>query len=89
MQDRLPLGVLKQAFMKMQSFVEDIHEAADDPDLTEDERYEFNQMGEVGTIIGMRILNIVQQDMSEEDFLNIEIPMDEIEEYPYKQMEEE
>nr|DAR75758.1 MAG TPA: hypothetical protein [Caudoviricetes sp.] len=88
MNERLPLGVLKQAFMKIQSFMEDIHEAADDSNLTEDEQYEFHQMGEVSSIIAIRILNIVQKDISEDDFLNMDIPMDEIEEYPYKPMEE-
>lgn len=88
MNERLPLGILKQAFMKMQSFIEDIHEAADDPSLTEDERYEFQQMGEVSSIIAMRILNIVQKEMAEDDFLHMDIPMDEIEKYPYNPMQE-
>ena len=88
MNERLPLGVLKQAFMKIQSFIEDIHEAADDPSLTEDELYEFQQMGEVSSIMALRILDIVQKEMPEDDFLHMDIPMDEIEEYPYKPMEE-
>ena len=89
MNDRLPMGILKQAFMKIQSFVDDIDEASEDNDLTEDEKYEFKQMVEIGTLMAMRILTIVEQEMSEDEFLNIDIPMDEIEEYPYKPMEEE
>ena len=89
MNDRLPMGILKQAFMKIQSFVDDIDEASEDNDLTEDEKYEFKQMVEVGTLMAMRILTIVEQEMPEDEFLNIDIPMDEIEEYPYKPMEEE
>jgi len=83
------MGILKQAFMKIQSFVDDIDEASEDNDLTEDEKYEFKQMVEIGTLMAMRILTIVEQEMSEDEFLNIDIPMDEIEEYPYKPMEEE
>ena len=83
------MGILKQAFMKIQSFVDDIDEASEDNDLTEDEKYDFKQMVELGTLMAMRILTIVEQEMPEDEFLNIDIPMDEIEEYPYKPMEEE
>lgn len=81
---RLPLGLCKQAFMKLDSLISDLHEIKEDEDLTADEKYEFIQMAEVAGIIATRILNIVKKECNEEDFLNEDVRLDEIDMYPEK-----
>lgn len=79
---RLPLGLCKQAFMKLASFIADIHEIREDEDLTNDEKYEFTQMAEVAGMLGARILNTIKKECSEEEFLNEEVTLDEIDLFP-------
>lgn len=81
---RLPLGLCKQALMKLESFVGDIHEIREEDDLTDDEIYELTQMAEVAGILGVRLLNIVKKECNEDDFLSEEVNMDEIGLYPEK-----
>lgn len=83
---RLPLGVCKQAFMKIESFVADIHEILEDEDLTSEERYEFLQMAEVGGLLGARLLNIVKKECDEEEFLNEDVAMDDLGLFPESEM---
>lgn len=83
-QHRIPLGLCKQAFMKLNSFMVDIYEIKEDEDLTEDEKYEFSQMAEVAGMLAARILNIVKKECEEEDFLNEDVTIDEIDNYPEK-----
>lgn len=81
-QYRLPLGLCKQAFMKIESFVADIHEILEDDDLTPEEKYEFIQMAEVGGLLGVRLLNIVKKECGEEEFLSEDVTMDDIGLFP-------
>ena len=81
---RLPVGLFKQALMKLESFVGDIHEIREEDDLTDDEIYELTQMAEVAGILGARILNIVKKECNEDEFLNEDVAMDEIGLYPEK-----
>ena len=81
---RLPLGLCKQAFMKFQSAIQDLEEILGDEDLNDDERYEFYQMIEVGTMISLRLMNIVKKEMNEDDFVNEDIEMDSLEEPTYE-----
>lgn len=83
-ENRLPLGLCKQALMKLESFVGDIHEIREEDDLTDDEIYELTQMAEVAGILGVRLLNIVKKECNEDDFLSEEVNMDEIGLYPEK-----
>jgi hypothetical protein len=79
---RLPLGLCKQAFMKLEAFIVDICEIREDEDLTPDEVYELTQMAEVGGILGARLLNIVKKECGEEEFLSEEVALDEIDMFP-------
>lgn len=79
---RLPLGLCKQAFMKLESFIGDIHEIREDEDLTPEELYELTQMAEVAGMLGVRLLNIIKKECSEEEFLIEEVNMDEIGLFP-------
>ena len=81
-ENRLPLGLCKQALMKLESFVGDIHEIREEDDLTDDEIYELTQMAEVAGILGVRLLNIVKKECNEDDFLSEEVNMDDIGLYP-------
>lgn len=81
---RLPLGLCKQAFMKFQAAMQDLEEIIADEDLTDDERYEFYQMIEIGTMICLRLMNIVKKEMNEDDFVNEEIEMDALDEPSYE-----
>lgn len=83
-QHRLPLGLCKQAFMKLDSFMGDIYEIKEDEDLTEDEKYEFTQMAEIAGMLATRILNIIKKECEEEDFLNEDVTIDEVDNYPEK-----
>lgn len=77
----IPYGILKQAFMKLESFTEDMHECLN-YDMSEEDKYECTQMMEVATTMSMRILNIVRQGMNEEDFINEKVNMDTIGQFP-------
>ena len=77
----IPYGILKQAFMKLESFTEDMHECLN-YDMSEEDKYECSQMMEVATTMSMRILNIVRQGMNEEDFINEKVDMDKIGQFP-------
>ena len=81
---RLPLGLCKQAFMKLESFIADIHEIREDEDLTHDEVYELTQMAEVGGMLGARLLNIIKKECDEEEFLSEDVSLDEIDMFPEK-----
>lgn len=79
---RLPLGLCKQAFMKLEAFMADVHEIREDEDLTPDEKYEFGQMLEVAELLGLRLLNIVKKECGEEEFLNEDVGLDPIDLFP-------
>lgn len=79
---KLPLGLCKQAFMKLDSFMTDIKEIREDEDLDPDTRNQFDQMAEItGTMMAV-IVNIVGAELEEEKFLKETIPMDEIDQFP-------
>ena len=79
---KIPLGLCKQACMKLGSFLEDIHEIKEDPDLDPEDREVFEKISDISAIMMANIVNIVSKEMGEEEFLNEEVPMDEISEYP-------
>lgn len=81
---RIPLGLCKQAFMKLSSALVDIHEIKEDDDLDEDEKHIFGQIADNLAISIAHITNIVTKEIDEEDFLNENIDMDPIDEYPEK-----
>ena len=80
--NRLPLGLCKQAIMKIDSFIGDINEIREEEGLTPDEIYELTQMAEISGMLASRLLNIVKKECNEEDFLNEDVNMDEIGTFP-------
>ena len=83
-QHRLPLGLCKQLFLKVESSIHDLEDIISDEDLTDDEKYEFQQMMEVQIMIGMRVLNSVKKEIDETDFVNEDIGMDSMESETYE-----
>ncbi|MCM1220701.1 MAG: hypothetical protein NC548_40050 [Lachnospiraceae bacterium] len=81
-QHRLPLGLCKQAVLKLEAFTGDIREILEDPDLEEDEKKIFEQIVEYSSVFMAHIMNIVGKECGEEEFLNENFPMDEIGQYP-------
>lgn len=79
---RLPLGLCKQAAMKLDSFMTDIREVMTDPDITDDEYHTFNYMCEMASGMTAAIVNIIRDEISEDDFNNMQVEIDEIDSYP-------
>lgn len=78
----LPLGLCKQAAMKLDAFMSDIHEIAEDEDLSPEHKLLFTQIGEMSGNMLAAIINTVAQEMDETEFIAETIGMDEIPEYP-------
>ena len=68
--------------MKLNSFITDIHEISEDSDVDPEDKETFIQIAEVAGIMMANIVNIVSKECGEEEFLNEEIPLDDIDTYP-------
>ena len=79
---KLPLGIMRQAVMKMDSFISDIYECMEDDDLTNEQRATFGQIAEMAGSMQAAIVNMSNSEIEESEFINEQIPMDEIEQYP-------
>lgn len=85
---KIPLGLCKQAVMKLDAFIADVNEIKEDPDLEPEDRQDFETMSEMACTMLATIVNIVNKECEEEVFLGEKIPMDEIDSYPEDQIEE-
>ena len=82
-QQGLPLGICKQALMKLESAMQDFHEIAEDECLNDEQRLLFESLAEISGQMMASIVNFVQDEINEEDFINEHIDMDVLsEEYP-------
>lgn len=79
---KIPLGLCKQAALKLESFITDICEIKEDPDLDPQDREDFEKMIEIAGTMEAVIVNIVSKECNEEDFMEEDISMDEIGTYP-------
>lgn len=75
---KLPLGLCKQASMKLDAFITDLHEIVEDEDVDPGDRDLFNDMIEVANSIMANLINVVRKECDEEDFLSENVPMDAI-----------
>jgi hypothetical protein len=81
-ENKLPVGICKQAVMKLESAMADINEIAEDEDIDENQKQLFSSLAEsTGTMIAC-IVNEVSAEMGEEEFVNEQIDMDEIQPWP-------
>lgn len=81
-ESRLPLGICKQAIMKLDSFITDVNEIAEDEEITQEDKEKFLYMSELAGNMMATIENMINREMDEADFIREEIGMDEINEYP-------
>lgn len=79
---KIPLGLCKQAVMKLDSALVDINEIREDPDLTPDQKATFETLSDIICRVQANIVNIVAEECGEEEFLSEIVDMDEIDPYP-------
>lgn len=79
---KIPLGLCKQAVMKLESFMTDIQEIKEDPDVSSEDKENFEKMSEIAGFMAANIVNIISKECDETEFLNENVPMDEIDSYP-------
>lgn len=79
---KIPLGLCKQASLKLESFISDVYEIIEDPDLTDSDRDDFKKMAEIAGWMEAHIINIINGECEETIFLSEDIPMDQIGSYP-------
>ena len=79
---KLPLGILKQAVMKLDSANTDIKDAMVDEDLTPDDVEALSQVSEILQNTEAYLYSMVSEEMDEDEFANEEVDMDEISEFP-------
>ncbi len=81
MENKLPLGLCKQAILKFESALSDVHEIMED-DIGPEQKEVFETIAEyTGNIIAL-IYNKVGEEMDEEEFISEQIEMDQIENWP-------
>lgn len=79
----LPLGLCKQAMLKIEAAMQDFNEIAEDENLNDEQRLLFESLSEISGQMMASIVNFVNDEISEEDFLNEHIDMDILtEDYP-------
>lgn len=88
-ESKLPLGICKQAIMKLDSFMTDVNEIAEDEEISQEYKEKFLQMSEIAGNMLATIENMVNQEIDEEAFIKEEIGMDEIDEYPFGYKDDE
>ena len=79
---KLPLGLFKQACMKIDSAIADMNEIREDADIDDDSKETLTRLVEMAGTIEASLVNIIRKECGEEEFLNENIPMDEIDPYP-------
>lgn len=75
---RVPLGLCRQAVMKLDAFMADIHEIKEDEELSPEDRQIFEQIAEISGEMMAAIVNMVTKEMGEEEFLSEDVVMDKI-----------
>jgi hypothetical protein len=78
----LPLGIMKQGCMKLDSFIQDMREANSYDEIEPDDREKINKLADMACLMEASIINIVKRECDEDDFINEQIEMDQIDAYP-------
>jgi hypothetical protein len=81
-ESHLPLGLCKQAAMKLDAFISDVHEIMEDEEITDADRQDFRVMVDLANNIMAHLINTVNREVPEAEFLSEEVPMDDIDPYP-------
>lgn len=89
MDNKLPLGLCKQATMKLDSALSDLNEVEQDPEISEEDREAFREINASLEMIMAAIYVRVMDEMDEEVFINENIDMDKIDPWPGERMVED
>lgn len=81
---RVLLGLCRQAAMKLDAFMADIHEIKEDEELSPEDRQIFEQIAEISGEMMAAIVNMVTKEMGEEEFLSEDVVMDKIDRNLYE-----
>lgn len=81
-ESKLPLGLCKQITLKLESVISDLYEIREDEDVSAEDKEVFQQMTEIAGNMEAAMINIVNKELGEEEFMQETVPMDEIGEYP-------
>ena len=81
-ESRLPLGICKQAIMKLESAMNDINDIACDEDVDQVDQDDFKMMNSYLSNIISSITVKVMNEMGEDEFIAEQIDMDPIDEFP-------
>lgn len=79
---KIPLGLCKQAALKLESFISDACEIKEDPDLDPIDKENFEKMIEIAGVMEATIVSMVSKECEEEEFMSVDVPMDEMGPYP-------
>lgn len=79
---KVPIGLCKQAVMKIESAMVDVLEIREDELLSDENKYAMNGIAEILGQINAVIVNIVSSELGEEEFLSEIVEMDPIDPYP-------
>lgn len=79
-----PLAIVKQAVMKLDSFMTDIHEIREEPDIDEEDKQTLDAIAGTADLMLAYLVNMIREECEEEDFMNEDIQMDPIDSYPDK-----
>lgn len=79
---KLPLGIMKQAIMKYDSALTDIHEILGDEDLEGINREHMIKIADVTSEIMTLLTVIISDELDEDEFIGLKINMDPIDSFP-------
>jgi len=82
MEHKLPLGLLKQSIMKLDSFMSDVNEIREDGNIDDEIEETLMKMVELAGMMEATMINIVRKECDEEEFLSETIEMDGFDSYP-------
>lgn len=78
----LPLGLMKQAIMKLESAATDIYEIREDPSMNARDLEIMEQISDTLQIIVASIMTMATREIPEEEFTQEQVDMDPIDPYP-------
>lgn len=78
----LPLGLCRQAMMKFDSAITDIHEIMEGYDISQEDRESFETIVDIVMTVQAHLLNMATRECGEEEFLIEDFDMDDIDPYP-------
>lgn len=78
----LPLGLCRQAVLKLESAASDIREIIEEEGLDATDKENFEKMAEIIGVMMANIVNIVSKEIGEEEFLAEQPELDDIGQWP-------